>query len=81
VPGVKPPAGTESDEIRRRTCGPASATPAGTTVDSADGSVSGVPHVRQNRLSAGDSVAHDGHRTGRVASVTVAGRPPDYSRV
>jgi hypothetical protein len=42
----------------------ATASGAAATVANADGVPNGVPHDRQNRLSAGDSVAHEGHRTG-----------------
>jgi len=61
-PGVKPPAGTESDEIRRpiRGAGTGTDEPAA-AVDICEGEPIACPQERQKRLSAGISAEHDGH--------------------
>jgi hypothetical protein len=66
VPGVSPPTGTESDEISRPTPAATAPTPAAIVVAICEAAPTAWPHDRQNRLSAGSSVAHDGHRTARV---------------
>jgi hypothetical protein len=48
-------------------------------VGKADTALNGRPHERQNRLSAGDSVAQEEHRTGSRSSVTVTENGGDYS--
>ena len=71
VPGVKPPAGIESDEMRRAE-GVAGAKGLRTAaVAICEGEPIARPHARQNRLVAGTSSAHDEHRM--VTSVTDSG--------
>ena len=56
----------ESDDASLRTGAPATATASGTaaTVASSDSPPSGLPHVRQKRLSGGTTAAHAGHCIG-----------------
>jgi hypothetical protein len=72
MPGVNPPTGIESEEVRRPTGEAIIGAPALTAGAAAGGEsaipvgicetdVIGVPQLRQKRLSAGTSLEHDGH--------------------
>ena len=63
VPGVNPPAGTESDEINRPTVGAPGRAPAAglSAVGISEGEMMTCPQEEQNRLSAAICAEHFGH--------------------
>jgi len=60
APGVNPPTGTESEEIRRPTRGE-TAGAASPRVGICDGEMMACPQTEQKLLVAGISTEHDGH--------------------
>src|SRR5512139_99917 len=69
IPGVNPPTGIESEEIRRPTGEATMGVPVAATGIGGDSTVPvgiwesepiGVPHFRQKLLSSGTSLEHDG---------------------
>ena len=62
VPGVSPPTGMESEEIKRATPAATAPAPIAIAVVISDAAPTKCPHDRQNRLSAGNSDAHEGQR-------------------
>src|SRR5262245_5265136 len=63
VPGVKPPAGMDSDEICRTAIGTATTAGIcfGRVVGNCEGGVTSSPQDKQNRLSRGITAEHDRH--------------------
>src|SRR5262249_51100698 len=72
-PGVKPPSGTEPDEIRRPIRGAGSGTDKSAAVDICEGEGIACPQTRQKRLPAGISAEHDGHSMTSSVIMILAG--------